>query len=114
MDKVWQHELKLVSYALKRLDEELPEIHTFGPRGLDRGGVVPFVLGKIHAHDVATALDQQGIALRAGHHCAQPLHRKLGVAATARASFYVYTTPEDIDRFIQALKSVRDFFRGWL
>jgi cysteine desulfurase/selenocysteine lyase len=114
MDKVWQHELKLVSYALKRLDEELPEIHTFGPRGLDRGGVVPFVLGKIHAHDVATALDQQGIALRAGHHCAQPLHRKLGVAATARASFYVYTTPEDIDRFIQALKSVRDFFRDWL
>jgi cysteine desulfurase/selenocysteine lyase len=114
MDKVWQHELKLVSYALKRLDEELPEIYTFGPRGLDRSGVVPFVLGKIHAHDVATALDQQGIALRAGHHCAQPLHRKLGVAATARASFYVYTTPEDIDRFIQALKSVRDFFRDWL
>jgi cysteine desulfurase/selenocysteine lyase len=114
MDKVWQHELKLVSYALKRLDEELPEIYTFGPRGSDRSGVVPFILGQIHAHDVATALDQQGIALRAGHHCAQPLHRKLGVAATARASFYVYTTPEDIDRFIQALKSVRDFFKDWL
>jgi len=114
MDKVWQHERELVAYALGRLDEELPEVRTFGPRGLDRGGVIPFVLGSIHAHDVATALDQHGIAVRAGHHCAQPLHRKLGVPATVRASFYVYTTAEDVDRFIEALKKVRDFFRDWL
>ncbi len=114
MDKVWQHELELVSYALRRLDEELPEVRTFGPRGPDRGGVVPFVLGDIHAHDVATALDQYGIAVRAGHHCAQPLHRKLGVPATVRASFYVYTTQEDVERFIEALKKVRDFFKDWL
>ncbi len=114
MDRVWQHELELVAYALKRLDEELPEVRTFGPRGPDRGGVIPFVLGDIHAHDVATALDQYGIAVRAGHHCAQPLHRKLGVPATVRASFYVYTTPEDVDRFIEALKKVRDFFKDWL
>ncbi|WP_084495997.1 cysteine desulfurase [Meiothermus cerbereus] len=114
MDRVWQHELELAAYALKRLDEELPEVRTFGPRGPDRGGVIPFVLGGIHAHDVATALDQYGIAVRAGHHCAQPLHRKLGVPATVRASFYVYTTPEDVDRFIEALKKVRDFFKDWL
>ncbi|GEM85111.1 cysteine desulfurase [Meiothermus hypogaeus] len=114
MDRVWQHELELAAYALKRLDEELPEVRTFGPRGPGRGGVIPFVLGDIHAHDVATALDQYGIAVRAGHHCAQPLHRKLGVPATVRASFYVYTTLEDIDRFIEALKKVRDFFKDWL
>ncbi|MFN3391307.1 MAG: aminotransferase class V-fold PLP-dependent enzyme [Meiothermus ruber] len=114
MANVWQHELELAAYALKRLDEELPEVRTFGPRGPDRSGVIPFVLGGIHAHDVATALDQYGIAVRAGHHCAQPLHRKLGVAATVRASFYVYTTKEDVDRFIEALKKVRDFFKDWL
>ncbi len=114
MDRVWQHELELTAYALKRLDDELPEVRTFGPRDSDRAGVIPFVLGGIHAHDVATALDQYGIAVRAGHHCAQPLHRKLGVAATSRASFYVYTTHEDIDRFIEALKKVRDFFKDWL
>lgn len=114
MERVWQHELELVNYALKRLDEELPEVRTFGPRGPDRGGVIPFVLGDIHAHDVATALDQYGIAVRAGHHCAQPLHRKLGVPATVRASFYIYTTTQDVDRFIEALKKVRDFFKDWL
>lgn len=114
MERVWQHELELVKYALKRLDEELPEVRTFGPRGPDRSGVIPFVLGDIHAHDVATALDQYGIAVRAGHHCAQPLHRKLGVPATVRASFYVYTTTQDVDRFIEALKKVRDFFKDWI
>ncbi|WP_337868727.1 cysteine desulfurase [Meiothermus sp.] len=114
MANVWQHELELAAYALERLDEELPEVRTFGPRGQDRSGVIPFVLGGIHAHDVATALDQYGIAVRAGHHCAQPLHRKLGVPATVRASFYVYTTREDVDRFIEALKKVRDFFKDWI
>lgn len=114
MANVWQHELELAAYALKRLDEELPEVRTFGPRGPDRSGVIPFVLGGIHAHDVATALDQYGIAVRAGHHCAQPLHRKLEVPATVRASFYIYTTKEDVDRFIEALKKVRDFFKDWL
>ncbi|RIH82698.1 putative cysteine desulfurase [Meiothermus luteus] len=114
LNRVWQHEQELLQYALKRLDEELPEVRTFGPRGADRGGVIPFTLGHLHAHDVATALDQQGIAVRAGHHCAQPLHRWLGVPATVRASFYIYTTHEDIDRFIEALKKVRDFFKDWL
>lgn len=114
MENVWKHDRDLLEYALKRIDEELPEVTTFGPRGADRGGVIAFTLGGIHAHDVACALDQQGIAVRAGHHCAQPLHRKLGVPATARASFYLYTTKEDVDRFIEAMKEVRNFFKDWL
>ncbi|RIH89275.1 cysteine desulfurase [Calidithermus roseus] len=114
MEQIWQHDRALVEYCLKRLDEELPEVRTFGPRGKDRGGVVAFSLGSLHAHDVACALDQYGIAVRAGHHCAQPLHRKLGLASTARASFYLYTTFEEVDRFIEGLKQVREFFKDWL
>lgn len=113
LEQVWQHDRELLEYALAGLDE-LPEVRTFGPRGPDRGGMVAFNLGSLHAHDVACALDQYGVAVRAGHHCAQPLHRKLGVAATVRASFYLYTTQEDIDRFIEALKAVRDYFKDWL
>lgn len=114
MENIWKHDQELLEYALHRLDEELPEVKTFGPRGPDRGGVIAFTLGSVHAHDVACALDQHGIAVRAGHHCAQPLHRKLGVPATARASFYLYTTQEDVDRFLQAMKEVRGFFKDWL
>ena len=114
MENIWKHDRELLEYALHRLDEELPEVKTFGPRGPDRGGVIAFTLGSVHAHDVACALDQHGIAVRAGHHCAQPLHRKLGVPATARASFYLYTTQEDVDRFLQAMKEVRGFFKDWL
>ncbi len=114
MEEVWHHDHELVTYALKRLDEELPEIRTFGPRGPDRGGIVAFTLGNLHAHDLATALDEKGIAVRAGHHCAQPLHRKLNVPATARASFYLYTTKEDVDHFIESLKEARASFKAWL
>ncbi|HEU4743121.1 MAG TPA: cysteine desulfurase [Meiothermus sp.] len=114
MENIWKHDRELLEYALNRLDEELPEVKTFGPRGPDRGGVIAFALGGVHAHDVACALDQHGIAVRAGHHCAQPLHRKLGVPATARASFYLYTTKEDVDRFLEAMKEVRGFFKDWL
>jgi cysteine desulfurase/selenocysteine lyase len=113
MEKVWAHDRALVDYALDRLSE-IPEVQTFGPRGPDRGGVVAFTLGRLHAHDVATALDQEGVAVRAGHHCAQPLHRRLGVAATTRASFYLYNTREEVDRFVEALKRVRDYFKVWL
>jgi cysteine desulfurase/selenocysteine lyase len=114
MDNIWQHDVELVNYALKHLDEELPEVRTFGPRDSARGGVIAFTLGTLHAHDLATALDEHGIAIRAGHHCAQPLHRKLNIPATARASFYLYTTKDDIDKFIDALKQVRAFFKSWL
>ena len=114
MGAIWQHDHALVTYALKHLDEEVPEVRTFGPRGDDRGGIIAFTLGNLHAHDLATALDEKGIAVRAGHHCAQPLHRKLNVPATARASFYLYTTKEDVERFIEALKEARAFFKEWL
>ncbi len=114
MDKVQQHDYNLVTYALKRLDEEVPEVRTFGPRGQDRGGIIAFTLGNLHAHDLATFLDEKGIAVRAGHHCAQPLHRRFNVPATARASFYLYTTKEDVDYLIEALKEARVFFTAWL
>jgi cysteine desulfurase / selenocysteine lyase len=114
MSAIWQHDHELVTYALNRLDEEVPEVRTFGPRGPDRGGIIAFTLGNLHAHDLATALDERGIAVRAGHHCAQPLHRKLNVPATARASFYLYTTQKDVDHFIETLKKVRTFFKAWL
>ncbi len=113
MEAVWQHDRELVDYALELL-AEIPEVRVFGPKGEDRGGVVSFTLGSLHAHDVASALNEQGIAVRAGHHCAQPLHRRLGVSSTARASFYVYNTKRDVERFAQALTHTRDFFKDWL
>ena len=113
MDNVWAHERELAEYALDRL-AEVPELELYGPRGEDRGGVIAFNLGGLHPHDLATALDDRGVAVRAGHHCAQPLHRWLGVAATARASFYVYNTPSDVDRLVEALLEARKFFANWL
>ncbi|AEB12630.1 aminotransferase class V-fold PLP-dependent enzyme [Marinithermus hydrothermalis] len=113
MDAVWRHDRELVTYCLERI-REIPDVRVLGPEGEDRGGVVAFTLGRVHAHDVATVLEQHGIAVRAGHHCAQPLHRKLGLASTTRASFYVYNTRDEVDRFIEALQKTRDFFKDWL
>ncbi|XOB99628.1 cysteine desulfurase [Deinococcota bacterium DY0809b] len=113
MENVWAHDRALLEYALERLDE-VPDLHLYGPRGADRGGVIAFNLGRLHPHDLATALDERGVAVRTGHHCAQPLHRRLGVAATARASFYVYNTPGDVDRLVEALLEARKFFADWL
>lgn len=114
MDNIWQHDQALLRYTLERLEADFPEVRIFGPKGNDRGGVIAFSLGSLHAHDLATALDQYGVAVRAGHHCAQPLHRKLGVASTARVSFWLYNTTEDVDRFLEALAKVREFFKDWL
>ena len=113
MENVWAHDRALLEYALERLDE-VPDLRLYGPRGADRGGVIAFNLGRLHPHDLATALDERGVAVRTGHHCAQPLHRRLGVAATARASFYVYNTPSDVDRLVEALLEARKFFADWL
>jgi cysteine desulfurase/selenocysteine lyase len=85
----------------------------FGP--LDpaiRGGVVSFYYDDIHPHDIGTVVDQEGVAIRAGHHCCQPLMRRLGVPATARASFYVYNTPEEVDVLAHALKKAKELFSG--
>ncbi len=109
MDAVAAHDAALARYALERLDE-LEGITLYGPRGEDRGGIVTFNVDGIHPHDVASALDAEGIAVRAGHHCAQPLGTVLGARATARASFYLYTTEAEVDRFVEVLARTRDFF----
>ena len=110
MDQILEHDRKLTSYALDRL-EEVPGLSIQGPANtIDRGGVVSFDIPGIHAHDIATILDQHGVAVRAGHHCAQPLMRHLGLAATTRASFYLYNSEDDIDALVDALGVARRLF----
>jgi cysteine desulfurase/selenocysteine lyase len=111
MEAVLGHEREVADYALARL-EDVPGLRVFGPdRGPDRVGPVSFELEGVHAHDVAEILDRHGVAVRAGHHCAQPLMDRLGVPATARASFGVYTTPEEIDRLVEGLLDARRVFK---
>jgi cysteine desulfurase/selenocysteine lyase len=113
MDAVREHERGLVQYALDVLPRDVPQIELYGPMDPDeRGGVVPFNLPGIHPHDVAQVLDRFGIAVRAGHHCTMPLHERLDLAATARASFSVYTTTDDIDRLASGLNEVWRVFNG--
>jgi cysteine desulfurase/selenocysteine lyase len=110
MEVVRDHERQIADYALERLTE-VPGLRVFGPpRGAERLGPVSFELEGVHAHDVSEILDRHGVAVRAGHHCAQPLMDRLGIAATARASFGVYTTPEEIDRLIEGLHDARKVF----
>jgi cysteine desulfurase / selenocysteine lyase len=111
MDAVRAHERELVAYALDTLPREVPGIELYGPLDPDvRGGVVPFNLPGIHPHDVAQVLDRSGIAVRAGHHCTMPLHERLDLAATARASFSVYSTVGDIDTLVTGLREVQRVF----
>lgn len=110
METVREHERAIADYTLARL-AEVPGLRVFGPpRGPERLGPVSFELDGIHAHDVSEILDRHGVAVRAGHHCAQVLMERLGVAATARASFGVYTTTEEIDRLVDALEDARRVF----
>ena len=110
MNWIAQHEKDAISYALKRAYEE-NLIKVIGPTtNEDRGGVLSFTFDPFHPHDVAQILDQEGIAIRSGHHCAQPLMERLGVQATSRASFYLYTTMEEIDYFFDGLKQVQTIF----
>ena len=111
MDAVRAHERDIVEYALERMSE-VPGARIIGPTDPDiRGGVLTFTLDGIHPHDLGTLLDREGIAIRAGHHCAQPLHIKLGVNATARASFYVYTEPREIDALIEGIYRAKKILR---
>jgi cysteine desulfurase/selenocysteine lyase len=113
MDAVREHERALVAYALEVLPREVPGIELYGPLDPDaRGGVVPFNLPGIHPHDVAQVLDRSGVAVRAGHHCTMPLHERLDLAATARASFNVYSTTDDIDALVRGLNEVMRVFNG--
>ena len=108
MKNVREHERRLGEYAYRRLSE-IEGIKIYGPEK-DRTGLVSFSLPDVHPHDLSQLLDEDGIAIRSGHHCAQPLMRRLGVAATARASFYLYNTEEEVDSLVEALVRAREFF----
>ena len=107
-DNIAHHDQELGAYAFEKLSG-LKGVRLFGPN-IGRAGLVSFLLDGVHAHDVVTVADQAGVALRGGHHCNQPLMKKLGVESTARASFYLYNTTEEIDRFIEAVRDIQKFF----
>jgi len=109
LDAIAAYEHELAAYALGRL-AEIPGVELYGPPAERRAGIVSFNVDGIHPHDVAQILDMQGVAIRAGHHCCQPLMHRLGVAATNRASFYLYTIPEEIDQLVEGLHTVRKVF----
>lgn len=109
MQAVAAHEQGMVSYALERL-EEIPGVKVFGPAADKKGGVASFTLEGVHPHDIAQILDGDGVAIRAGHHCAQPLHEKFGITATARASFYVYSLPKEVDALVDGIYKVKEIF----
>ena len=110
MDEVEAHEQFITGYALEALSE-VPGLRIFGPSEAQKGGVAAFTLAGVHPHDIADILDKEGIAVRAGHHCAMPLHQRCGVSATTRASFYIHTTTEEIDKLVAGLHHVRELFR---
>ena len=111
MPNVRDHEVFLTKYAIK-LMSTFKEITIYGPKDpKDRGGVIAFNIGDIHPHDLATIMNDRGIAIRSGHHCAQVLMQRLDVSATSRASFYIYNTPEDIDKLVEALNDARRIFK---
>ncbi len=109
MDDVAEHEHEITEYALERL-EEIPGVKLFGPTADKKGGVAAFTLDGVHPHDVAQILDRDGIAIRAGHHCAQPLHEKFGIPASSRASFYLYNTKDEVDMLVNGIYKVKELF----
>jgi cysteine desulfurase/selenocysteine lyase len=109
MDDVRRHDHALMTRASERL-AAVDGVTVHGPPAVDRSGIVSFSVADVHPHDVATVLDQGGVCIRAGHHCCQPLMRRLGVAGTARASFYVYNDEADVDALVTAVESARDLF----
>jgi cysteine desulfurase/selenocysteine lyase len=110
LERIHEHERELLAYALSRMSD-VPDLVVHGPLDIeDRSGVIAFTLADVHPHDLATILDAEGIAIRAGHHCAQPLMKRMGVAATARASFYLYNTTGEVDRLVEGLEHARTLF----
>ena len=109
MDWVLEHERELTAYAWNRL-QEVEGLRILGPEPSRRGGLLAFILGDIHPHDIAAILDQDGVAVRAGHHCAQPIHDHYGLSATTGASFYIYNTEEEVDRLVLALYKAKALF----
>ena len=112
MDAVEAHEHELVAAAIEGL-AGIDEVRIIGPTSLEnRGSPVSFVVDGVHAHDVGQVLDDDGVAVRVGHHCTMPLHRRFDVAATARASFAVYNTMDEVDRLVAGVRRAIDFFGG--
>jgi cysteine desulfurase/selenocysteine lyase len=109
MQQVEAHEHEMIHYALERL-EEIPGVRIYGPIAEQKGAVAAFTLDDIHPHDVAQILDRYGLAVRAGHHCAQPLHEKLGIQATTRASFYIYNSFDEIDKLVDGIYQAKKMF----
>jgi cysteine desulfurase/selenocysteine lyase len=109
MDRVFAHDRELAAYAMSRL-AELPGVRLLGPPAERRGGVVAFTVEGVHPHDVSTVLDRDGVCVRAGHHCAMPLHEQLGIPASVRASFHCYSLREDVDALVAGLHDVRKVF----
>ena len=109
MDRIAAYEQEIISYALERL-KEVPQVHVFGPDARQKGGVAAFTFDGVHPHDVAQVLDEYGIAVRAGHHCAMPLHEKFNITATTRVSFYFYNTLQEVDHLIEGLHQVKKYF----
>ena len=109
MEAIHAHEQEIIAYALERL-EEVPGVTVYGPAAEKKGGVAAFTLAGVHPHDVAQVLDRDGIAVRAGHHCAMPLHDRYQLPATARASFYLYNLPHEVDKLIEGLYKVKKLF----
>ena len=109
MQAIADYEHELIRYALEWL-EEVPGLHVLGPTAEKRGGVAAFTLNGIHPHDIAQILDAQGVAIRAGHHCTMPLHDKYDIPASARASFYLYNTPDEVERMVNAIYKVKEVF----
>jgi len=107
-ENIFKHDQELANYAYEKLSQ-FKGIRLFGPKS-GRAGLVSFLLEDVHAHDLVTVADRRGVALRGGHHCNQPLMRKLGVPSTARASFYFYNTPDEIDRFVEVVSEIQQFF----
>ncbi len=110
LDKIFEHDQSLVRYCMERLPE-IDGLTMYGPPAHERTGLIAFSIRDIHPHDIAAVLDRNGICVRAGHHCTQPLHRKLGLEATVRASFYLYNTKEEVDLLVDGLKDTVKLFR---
>ncbi len=111
MENVRSHEIQLTRYALEALSELEEHVDLYGPKDVNvRGGVISFHAHEVHAHDLGTFLDREGVAIRTGHHCAMPLHRTLGIPASARASFYLYNTEAEVDALVDALKGALRYF----
>ena len=110
MDAIHQHEGLLTSRAYE-LMSAIQEVRLIGPSPEHRAGIISFVLERIHAHDVAELLDRRGIAIRAGHHCAMPLHKRLKITASNRASFYFYNTLDEVEQLVEAIQATIDFFQ---